>query len=158
MIVIPLRSVANWVREMTCTPTALCAATGRSRADVQQAIREASRNAAWQDTDRWGANPQHWRDALTRLGFKCEVATVDRPLSINEVMGRNANNRDLILIVSYPPGPSSNDEAQGHVFAAQGNRYVDYDTMGDIKPFKAVDKDLKDHLVKYVVRVGLDPT
>jgi hypothetical protein len=134
---------------MTCTPTALCAATGLSPDRVVIAIMKAAAEKGEAPTHLDSVNPQHWRRALEILGFDWREEQFNPSLTIDEFMKTN-NRKEVLLVVGYD---ESKPNEFGHVFAVQSQQFVDTHTNGEIQTFRSAHDELMRFRVQTVVRI-----
>jgi hypothetical protein len=132
--------VKDWVQNTKCVPTALAAIAGRPISEVIKAINAETEGRSFTQFEE--IPPELWLKALERLGLKAHVDKAHEGMTIDEFMA-----------TSYSPDPIlvfAKDETLNmtHVFAVQGNNFVDCYTDGKIAEFKETPSDMKNFKLK----------
>ena len=120
---ITLQPVRTYAAGMPCTVTALCAATGKTPEEVEKAIFLAARQLGIALTTLISINTRVSRRALANLGYRTDVDLLDPSPTVEQFMAAN-DHQDVVLVVT-----------DGHMFAAQGKEFVDFDTQGRIEKY-----------------------
>jgi hypothetical protein len=149
-----LKPIRKW-QGITCAPTALSAVTGKSRDEIQQTIRIISGNPHWTVSDKSGTAPKHWAGALVQWGFELDIRTINPISNFFRSYRKFLNDwhlDELVLVAAFDDAiPVSN----GHVFAMQGGKFIDFYTSGKVKEIdkSEVHPGLKAFRVKYLIAV-----
>lgn len=155
-IFIELNSVPD-CENMSCAQLALCAATGKTRAEVNTAIMQAAQELQKPVADLNKVNTQIWRSALELLGFVAIAVPFDHAdhqlyPNVDAFMAGNAN-ADVHLVVSV----DDLDRSKDHVFAAQEKRFVDINTKGRVSLYTyrayEIGRSRVDHIIHVRRRV-----
>jgi hypothetical protein len=137
---------------MSCAQLALCAATGKSRKEVDAAILRSA-NLLGLPLDWNSINTAIWRRALEELEFVAMLEYFDPMdsmprMNVDQFMAGN-DRKDVILVVSVVP----EDHKKDHVFAAKDKCVVDFYTEGRIKTYRTGSNSLGRSRVDHFVRV-----
>jgi hypothetical protein len=130
-----LHEVQDWVENTKCVPTALAAITGLTIRAVMEAINAESEEHRFTQFEE--VPPKYWLATLERLGHPHDVDHGHASLSIDELIAKSYSP-DAILVFAKDQALSVT-----HVFAMQGNRFVDCHTRGRIAEFTETPNDMK---------------
>jgi hypothetical protein len=135
-----LHDVRDWVDGTKCVPTAFAAISGLPISKIMEAIRAEAADDSLTQFDE--ISPEHWHKALQRLGFDPHVDEAHAGETI-----------DQFIATSHSPFPIlvfAKDEALNvtHIFAVQGDRFVDCHTRGKICKFTETPRDMRGFKLK----------
>jgi hypothetical protein len=135
---------------MDCTRTALCAVTGQAPGVIDVEIRRVAAAAGDTMDTTVSTAPRHWGVALKAMGYTWHTLRDGNSprIAIDEFLMANVGSTDLVLVLAF-----DDTKGDGHVFAAQGDMFVDCHTAGRIEKFASLPADLRRFLVKYVLHV-----
>lgn len=149
--IIEIKPVSE-IEGLSCAQLALMAATGKSRAEVDAALLRAA-ELDKVPLDFKTINSRIWRRAVQLLGYV--VVRDDEPEpqpNVDQFMAAN-DHRDVLLVVIQAPEEPDND----HVFAAEGDRVVDFYTEGRVEKYDSTKNSLRKSRVIHTVHVRRAP-
>ena len=155
-----LQSVGDWTEGTSCTPTALAAIFGCPLDEIKRRLQEvAAQDGQNIPLDRRDYAGKHWRAVVRNLGAQCTVIEDytqephDQLLTINRWIERNTHPATVLVYCDDKHVAPTEQDATGHLFAAQGPWVVDTRTSGKLQQRPKIPSHWPDYRVKRVYEV-----